>query len=64
MESMRAAVRETQSRPIQSIPGQAAWQGITSGSLSATIVVPVSLDGREVARVTAPYMGEQLAWEG
>lgn len=64
VESMRAAVRETQSRPIQSIPGQAAWQGITSGNLSATIVVPVSLDGREVARVTAPYMGEQLAWEG
>ena len=64
VESMRAAVRETQSRPIQSIPSQAPWQAITPGNLSATIVVPVSLDGREVARVTAPYMGEQLAWEG
>lgn len=29
-----------------------------------TIVVPVNLDGREIARVTAPFMGEQLAWEG
>ena len=64
VESMRAAVLETQSRPIQSIPSQAPWQAITPGNLSATIVVPVSLDGREVARVTAPYMGEQLAWEG
>lgn len=29
----------------------------------ARIEVPVSIDGREVARVTAWYMGEQLAWE-
>lgn len=29
-----------------------------------TIIVPVNLDGREIARVTAPFMGEQLAWEG
>ncbi len=26
--------------------------------------VRVDLDGREVARATAPFMGEQLAWEG
>lgn len=30
---------------------------------SARIEVPVSIDGREVARATAWYMGEQLAWE-
>ena len=28
-----------------------------------TIVVPLSLDGREIARATAWQMGEQLAWE-
>lgn len=41
-----------------------------SASISSTSVggarieVPVSIDGREVARATAWYMGEQLAWEG
>lgn len=35
-----------------------------SYSSEQTIVVPVNLDGREIARVTAPFMGEQLAWEG
>ena len=40
-----------------------------SASISSTSVggarieVPVSIDGREVARATAWYMGEQLAWE-
>lgn len=29
----------------------------------AVIQVPVSIDGREVARATAWYMGEELAWE-
>lgn len=29
----------------------------------AVIEVPVSIDGREVARATAWYMGEQLSWE-
>ena len=28
-----------------------------------TIVVPLTLDGREIARATAWSMGEQLAWE-
>ena len=26
--------------------------------------IHVDLEGREVARATAPFMGEQLAWEG
>lgn len=34
--------------------------GTTGG---ATIIVPLSLDGREIARATAWSMGEQLAWE-
>lgn len=29
----------------------------------AVIQVPISIDGREVARATAWYMGEELAWE-
>ena len=35
-----------------------------TGSTNGTyIVVPVTLDGREIARATAWSMGEQLAWE-
>ena len=36
-----------------------------SGNLtgSTTIVVPLFLDNREIARATAWYMGEQLSWE-
>lgn len=34
-----------------------------SAKMGAQITVPVSIDGREVARATAWYMGEQLAWE-
>lgn len=34
-----------------------------SGSRGTQITVPVTIDGREVARATAWYMGEQLAWE-
>ena len=37
---------------------------ISSTSVGTTqIEVPISIDGREVARATAWYMGEQLAWE-
>lgn len=34
-----------------------------SAKVGAQITVPVSIDGREVARATAWYMDEQLAWE-
>lgn len=34
-----------------------------SAKMGAQITVPVSIDGREVARATAWYTGEQLAWE-
>lgn len=34
-----------------------------AGSRGAQITVPVTIDGREVARATAWYMSEQLAWE-
>ena len=29
----------------------------------AEIIVPVILDGREIARVTAPFMGEELEFQ-
>ena len=35
----------------------------TGRGSDVTIVVPLSLDGREIARATAWQMGEQLAWE-
>ena len=34
-----------------------------TGTGSSRIEVPVILDGREIARASAWYMGEQLAWE-
>lgn len=40
----------------------AANIGMTA-TTGTTIEVPVSIDGREVARASAWYMGEQLAWE-
>lgn len=48
MEGLRQAVTIT---PTIAKPG------------GAVIEIPVSIDGREVARATAWYMGEQLAWE-
>ena len=35
-----------------------------NATFGGTVVVPVEIEGREVARATAPYLGEQLAWEG
>jgi hypothetical protein len=35
----------------------------TGSMADMTIVVPLSLDGREIARATAWSMGQQLAWE-
>ena len=34
-----------------------------SAQLQATLEVPVYLDGREIARSTAHYMGEQMEFE-
>ena len=50
--------------------GRGAMEQAVSYSLQATgrasdttIVVPLSIDGREIARATAWSMGEQLAWQ-
>lgn len=36
---------------------------LSASSAGTTIIVPLTLDGREIARATAWSMGEQLAWE-
>ena len=50
--------------PNLAIAGMGGFQGELSSAYSynrtITIVVPVDLDGREIARVTAPYMEEDL----
>ncbi len=35
----------------------------TGGDMSIKIEVPLSVDGREIARATAVYVGEQMNWE-
>lgn len=43
--------------------GAPAIAGRGTITLRATIVTPVTVDGREVARATAQYMGEQMEFE-
>lgn len=49
------------------VPDLAGYASDLSASITGTgssrIEVPVILDGREIARASAVYMGEQLAWE-
>lgn len=51
--------------PNLAIAGMSGFQGELSSAYSynrtITIIVPVDLDGREIARVTAPYMEEDLS---
>lgn len=76
--SMESAKKQAQISVADALGGAAmgAVSNIPTTSLSnsvtfsggaqmpnARIEVPVSIDGREVARATAWYMGEQLAWE-
>lgn len=48
---------------VKSAPGAAGTESAKQGG-NYVAEVHVDLDGREVARVTAPFIGEQLAWEG
>ena len=49
---------------LPDIAGYAADLTATMTATAATeIIVPLSIDGREVARASAWYMNEQLAWE-
>jgi hypothetical protein len=49
------------------VPDIAGYAADLSASITGTgstrIEVPVVIDGREIARASAWYMGEQLAWE-
>ena len=49
------------------LPDIAGYAADLSASMTASasteIIVPVNIDGREVARASAWYMNEQLAWE-
>jgi hypothetical protein len=49
------------------VPDLSGYAADLSASITGTgqtrIEVPVVIDGREVARASAWYMGEQLAWE-
>ena len=51
-------------RDMGSLERNVSYNMTASGATpDMTIVVPLSLDGREIARATAWQMGEQLAWE-
>jgi hypothetical protein len=51
-------------RDLGSIERDVSYNLTAAGKLpDMTIVVPLTLDGREIARATAWSMGEQLAWE-
>lgn len=46
------------------IAGYAAdLSAMITASSSTEIIVPLNVDGREIARASAWYMNEQLAWE-
>jgi tape measure domain-containing protein len=71
-KDLNATVKHLYSGMIQaaSVTGNGDLERAVSNNISisgtagaATIVVPLSIDGREVARATAWNMGEQLAWE-
>lgn len=52
------------SRDMGSFEREVSYNMTATGSTpDMTIVVPLTLDGREIARATAWSMGEQLAWE-
>jgi len=71
MKSAIAAQNISLSAPAVSSASFAAVR-LSSGSFAENEPVPgqyvarteVIIDGREVARATAPFLGSQLAWEG
>jgi len=64
-DETRSVLQSTYSVDRNLYDGSAAAAGGFNGSarMHATIEVPVSIDGREVARATAEYMGEEMEWE-
>lgn len=42
--------------------GAPAIAGPYNAQLRVQIAVPIDIDGREVAKATAEYMGEEMSW--
>ena len=72
---MRAAITSERARISSPMAVTAQYKAMRDSSLYSNDIpntsegnyvaeVHVDLDGREVARATAPFMGEQLSWEG
>lgn len=75
VQKMKAAVAAESSRMSASLSASGNYEVVrdsrygseTDSSVSGgkyVAEIHVDLEGREVARATAPFMGEQLAWEG
>ena len=61
---MADSAQSALSRDLGSLEQNVSYNLTAAGKLpDMTIVVPLTLDGREIARATAWSMGEQLAWE-
>jgi tape measure domain-containing protein len=61
---MADSAQSALTRDLGSLEQNVSYNVTASGKLpDMTIVVPLTLDGREIARATAWSMGEQLAWE-
>lgn len=61
---MSEAASDALTRDMSDFERDVSYNVTASGKMpDMTIVVPLSLDGREIARATAWSMGEQLAWE-
>lgn len=63
-EETRSVLQSAYISP-DSYGGSVGGTGTVGGSaqMQATITVPVSIDGREVAKATASYMGEEMEFE-
>lgn len=61
---MADSAQSALTRDLGSLEQNVSYNLTAAGKLpDMTIVVPLTLDGREIARATAWSMGEQLAWE-
>lgn len=51
--------------PLEGVPDPSGFSANYAGNFTSqsVITIPLYLDGREIARETAWYMGEQLSWE-
>ena len=75
VQKMKAAVAAESSRMSTSLSASGNYAALRDSRYNSetdsnvsdgkyVAEIHVDLEGREVARATAPFMGEQLAWEG